>query len=84
MLPLSTEVTTEALNVSTDRRHPFYTYDDHNLFRQFRFTQQNIIVNTDDVERDMGISNALEEIDPSFLSEVAQLCLFLRERNHPS
>ena len=56
MLPLPTKATIEAMNVSTDRRHPFHTYNDHNLFRQFGFTQQNIIVNQVDVKRDMGIS----------------------------
>ena len=57
MLPLPTEATIEAMNVSTDRRHPFYTYNDRNRFRQFGFTQQNIVVDIDDVERDMEISN---------------------------
>ena len=55
MLPLPTEATLEAMNVSTDRRHPFYTYNDRNRFRQFGFTQQNIVVDTDDVLRDMKI-----------------------------
>ena len=54
MLLLPTEATTEAMNVSTHRCHPFYTYNDRNRFRQFGFTQENII---DDVERDMEISN---------------------------
>ena len=54
MLPLPTEATIEAMNVSTDRRHPFQTHNDRNRFRQFGFTQENII---DDVERDMEISN---------------------------
>ena len=45
------------MNVSTDQRHPFYTYNDRNRFRQFGFTQQNIVVDIDDVERDMEISN---------------------------
>ena len=31
MLLLPTEATTEALNISTDRRHPLHTYNDHNL-----------------------------------------------------
>ena len=58
MLPLPTEATILALNISTDRRHPFHTYNDHNRFRQyFGFTQQNIVVNIDDVERHMEISN---------------------------
>ena len=57
MLPLPTEATTEAINVSTDRRHPFHTYNDRNRFRQFGFTQQNIVVEIDDGERDMEISN---------------------------
>ena len=57
MLPLPTEATTEAMNVSTDRRHPFHTYNDHNRFRQIGFTQQNIVVNIDDVETDTKISN---------------------------
>ena len=55
MLPLSTEATIQAMNVSTDRRHPFYTYNDHNRFRPFGFTQQNIF-DIDDVERDMEVS----------------------------
>ena len=57
MLLLPTEVTAEVMNVSMDQHRPFHTYNDHNLFRQFGFTQQNIIVNTDGVERDMEISN---------------------------
>ena len=57
MLPLPTEATLEAMNVSTDRRHPFQTHNDRNRFRQFGFTQQNIVVDIDDVERDMEISN---------------------------
>ena len=57
MLPLPTEATIEALNVSTNRRHPFHTYNDRNRFRQFGFTQQNIVVDIDNVERDMEISN---------------------------
>ena len=57
MLPLPTEATIEAMNVSTDRRHPFHTYNDRNRFRQFGFTRQNIVVDMDDVERDMEISN---------------------------
>ena len=56
MLPLPTEATIEAMNVSTDRRHPFHTFNDRNLFKQFKFIQQNIIVDVDDVERDMEIS----------------------------
>ena len=46
MLPLPTEATIGAMNVSTDRCHPFHTYNDHNRFRQTGFTQQNIIINT--------------------------------------
>ena len=57
MLPLPTEATIEAKNISKDRRHPFHTYNDRNRFRQFGFTQQNIVVDTDDVERDVEISN---------------------------
>ena len=57
MLPLPTEATIQAMNVSTDRRHPFDTYNDRNPFRHFGFTQQNIVVDMDDVERDMKISN---------------------------
>ena len=34
MLTLPTEATIEAMNVSTDRRHPFHTYNDRNRFRQ--------------------------------------------------
>ena len=45
------------MNVSTDRRHPFHTYNDRNRFRQFGFTQQNIVVDIDDVGRDTDISN---------------------------
>ena len=45
------------MNISTDRRHPFHTYNDRNRFRQFGFTQQNIVVDTDDVLRDMKIWN---------------------------
>ena len=54
---LPTKATVEAPNVSTDRRHPFHTCNDHNRFRQFRFTQQKIVVDIDDVERDTEISN---------------------------
>ena len=57
MLPLLTEATTDAMNVSMDQCHPFHTYNSHNWFRQFGFTQQNIIVDKDDMERDMEISN---------------------------
>ena len=57
MLPLPTEATTEAMNVSTDRRHPFHTYSDRKRFRQLGFTQQNIAADIDDVERDVDISN---------------------------
>ena len=57
MLPLLTEATIKAMNVSTDRRHPFHTYNDRNRFRQFGFTQQDNVVDIDDVERDMEISN---------------------------
>ena len=57
MLPLPTEATIEAMNVSTDRRHPFHTYNDRNRLRQFGFTQRNIVVDIDDVERNMKISN---------------------------
>ena len=57
MLLLPTEATIEAMNVSTDRRHPFHTYVDRNRFIQFGFTQQNIVVDIDDVERDVEISN---------------------------
>ena len=56
MPPLPIEVTNEAMNVSTDRRHPFHTYSDHNRCRQFEFTQQNFEVDMDDMERDMEIS----------------------------
>ena len=57
MLPLPTEATIEAMNVSMDRCHPFHTFSDCNRFRQFGFTQQNILVDIDDVERDMEMSN---------------------------
>ena len=53
MLPLPTEATIEAMNVSADRRHPFHAYNDRNRFMQFGFTQQNVVVDIDDVERDM-------------------------------
>ena len=43
------------MNVSTDRRHPFYTSNDYNRFRQFGFTQQNIVVNIDDEESDTEV-----------------------------
>ena len=57
MLPLPTEATTAAMNVSTDRRHPFHTNDDHNRFKQFGLAQPNIVVNVDDVEKDTEISD---------------------------
>ena len=57
MLPLPTEATIETMNGSTDRRYPLHTYNDHSWFRQFEFTQQNVVVNLDDVERVMEISN---------------------------
>ena len=62
MLPLRTEATIEAMNMSTDRRHPCHSYNEHNLFRQFGFTQQNIVVDIVDVERDMEISNGEESL----------------------
>ena len=57
MLPLRTEATIEAMNISTGQRHPFHTYNDRNWFRQFGFTQRNIIVDIDEMERNMAISN---------------------------
>ena len=57
MLPSPTGAYTEVKNVAIDRRHPVHTYNDQIPFRQFEFTQQNIVVNTDDVKRDMEISN---------------------------
>ena len=39
MLLLPTETTIEAVNVCTDRRHPFHTYNDRSRFIQVRFTQ---------------------------------------------
>ena len=57
MLPLPAEATIEAMNVSTDRHHPFHTYNDRNRFRQFGFAQQNVVVELDDVGRDLEISN---------------------------
>ena len=51
MLPLPTEAAIETMNISTDRRHPSHTYNDRNRFRQFEFTQQNIVVDINDVER---------------------------------
>ena len=47
MLPLLTEATIEVTNVSMDQPHPFHTCNDYNLFN-FN-TQQNIVVNTDDI-----------------------------------
>ena len=44
MLPLPTEATSEAMNISTNRRHRFNSHNDHNRFRQFGFTQQSITV----------------------------------------
>ena len=55
MLPLPTG--NVSMDVSTDRRHPFHTYNDRNRFRQFGFTQENILVDIEDVERDMQTSN---------------------------
>ena len=57
MPPLPTEATIEAMNVSTDRRHPFHTNNDRSRFRQFGFTQRNIVVDMADVEKNMEISN---------------------------
>ena len=57
MLPLPTEATIEAMKVSTDLRHLFHTYNDRNRLSQSGFTQRNIVVDTDDVERHMEISN---------------------------
>ena len=45
MLLSPTEATIEAMNTSMDGCHLFHTYTDYNLFRQFGFTQQNIVVN---------------------------------------
>ena len=56
MLPVPTEATIEAMKVYTYQRHSFHTFDDHNRFRHFGFTQQNIVVKIDDVE-DTEISN---------------------------
>ena len=63
MLPLPTEATTEAMNVSMDQRHPFHTYNNHNRFIQFGFTQQNIVVNIDNMERDKKILNGKGSLD---------------------
>ena len=57
MLPLPTEATIEAMNVSMDWRHPLHTYNDGSRFRQFGFTQQNIVVDIDDMESDMEALN---------------------------
>ena len=57
MLPLPTDATTESMSISTDWRHPFHTCNNHNLFSQFGFTEQIIMVNTNDAERDMEILN---------------------------
>ena len=62
MLPLPTDATIEAMNVCTDRRHPFYTYIDLSQFGRFGFTQQNIVVDIDDVERDVEISNGQKSL----------------------
>ena len=57
-MPSLTEATmVTAMNVSIDRPHPHHAYDDHNRFRQFGFIKQNIVVNIDDVERGMEITN---------------------------
>ena len=62
MLPLPTFATIEAMDVSTDRRYPFHTYNDDNLFRQFGITtkkqNKNIVISTDNVDSDIEISNA--------------------------
>ena len=57
MLPLPTEATIDPMNVSTDRRHPFHTHNDRNRFTQYGFTQRNIVVDIDDMERDTDISS---------------------------
>ena len=62
MLFLPTEATIEAMNVSTNRRHPCHTLNNHNRFRQYGFTQQNIVVDIDDVERDLEISNGMRSL----------------------
>ena len=41
MLPLPTEAAVEAMNVFTDRRHPFNTYNDRKRFSQFGFTHRS-------------------------------------------
>ena len=41
MLPLQTEATIEAMNISTDRRHPGHTYNNHNLFRHLIHTTKH-------------------------------------------
>ena len=69
MLPLPTEATIEAMNVSTDRRHPFHTYNDRNRFGQFELTQQNIVVDINDVERDTEISNGKRSLRQRRLSD---------------
>ena len=60
MLLLLTESTVEFVNVSMDPHHPFHTYNNHNRLRQVGFTQQNFIVNIDDVERDIELLNGKE------------------------
>ena len=67
MLPLPTKATIEAMNVSTDRCHPFRTYNDRNRFRQFRFTQRNTVVDIDDVGRNVEISNGMGSLRHSCL-----------------
>ena len=57
MLPLPAEATTEAMNICTEQHHPFHTCNDHTLFRQVGFIQQNIVANIDEVERDTEILN---------------------------
>ena len=59
MLLLLTESTVEFVNVSMDPHHPFHTYN-YNRLRHLGFTQQNFIVNIDDVERDIELLNGKE------------------------
>ena len=67
MLPLLTEATIEAMNVSRDQGHPFHIYNDCNRFRQFGFTQRNTVVDIDDVGRNVEISNGMGSLRHSCL-----------------
>lgn len=40
-----------------DRKNPFNTYDDHELFRKFRFRRQHILELTEDISADVTLAN---------------------------